>query len=333
MDVDIAIEVQIEFFEDGNQSFNVIVGRLSCSGQRKIALEQDLLFRDVHDDQAVRVRNRRDVVDLHGSRSIRVDLFLVNGLDFRLLRIFRERVGQQRPRVVKALLQELYIVLLRYDCCAFGHECRQTACVIRMTKPNRIILTAAAEDRTSFGCSVENQYTYWDGCLIDSLTQADSWSQLYGTVRRCVETKETQRRFTPSLPRAFFGEAIASLRTPSALPSFQVTADGAGSSRCAVSTDNSYGMSTNNPIKVGLDAGTGPTRELQYLNALRGSAGQSLRFRRVGTTVVENVILDIYELSYEGLPSPVRLYLDGYHFEEPMAPLGFVCPISIGLQP
>jgi hypothetical protein len=202
-----------------------------------------------------------------------------------------------------------------------------------MTKPNRIILTAAAEDRTSFGCSAENQYTYWDGCLIDNLTQADSWNQLYGTVRRCVETKEAQRRFTPSLPRAFFGEAIANLRTPSALPSSPVTADGAGSSRCAVSTDNSYGMSANNPIKVGLDAATGPTRELQYLNALRGSAGQSLRFRRVGTTVVENVILDIYELSYEGLPSPVRLYLDGYHFEEPMAPLGFVCPISIGLKP
>jgi hypothetical protein len=201
-----------------------------------------------------------------------------------------------------------------------------------MTKPNRIILTAAAEDRTSFGCSAENQYTYWDGCLIDNLTQADNWSLLYGTVRRCVETKEAQRRFTPSLPRAFFGEAIANLRTPGAISSRAGTpADAA--SRCTVSSDTGYGMSANNPVKVGLDAATSPTRELQYLNALRGSSGQPMRFRRVGTSVAGSVILDIYELNYEGLASPVRLYLDGYHFEEPMAPVGFVCPISIGLKP
>ena len=44
-----------------------------------------------------------------------------------------------------------------------------------MQKENRIILTAARQDRTSFGCSTENQYTYWDSCLIDSLptTQSD----------------------------------------------------------------------------------------------------------------------------------------------------------------
>ena len=35
-----------------------------------------------------------------------------------------------------------------------------------MQKKNRIILTAARQDRTSFGCSAENEYTYWDSCLI-----------------------------------------------------------------------------------------------------------------------------------------------------------------------
>jgi hypothetical protein len=86
-------------------------------------------------------------------------------------------------------------------------------------------------------------------------------------------------------------------------------------------------------VKVGLDGTTGPARELQYLNALRGPLGQPLRFRRVGTTVAAGqVILDIYELNYEGLARPVRIYLDAYHFEEPAAPRGFVCPIAIGLQ-
>jgi len=202
-----------------------------------------------------------------------------------------------------------------------------------MKKPNRIILTAAAEDRTSFGCSPENQYTYWDGCLIESLTQADNWKLLFGAVQRCVETKEAQKRFTPSFPRAYFGEEIANLLTPAAVVPTAGKAVDPGSSRCPVTSDSSYALSGANPVKVGLDAATGPARELQYLSALRGPAGQSLRYRRVGTSLVKNVILDIYELSYEGTSSPVRVYLDGYHFEEPMAPAGFVCPIAIGLTP
>jgi|SRR5262245_8165052 len=200
-----------------------------------------------------------------------------------------------------------------------------------MTKPNRIILTAAAEDRTSFGCSPENQYTYWDGCLIDSLTQADNWKLLFGVVQRCVETKEAQKRFTPSFPRAYFGEEIANLRTPVALVQTVGNAIDAGSSRCPVTRDSSYGLSGANPVKVGLDAATGPGRQLQYLSALRGPTGQPLRYRRVGTSLINNGILDIYELSYEGLSSPVRVYLDAYHFEEPMAPAGFLCPMAIGL--
>ena len=205
-----------------------------------------------------------------------------------------------------------------------------------MLRPNRIILTAAAADRTSFGCSSENQYTYWDGCLIDSLTQSDNWNMLYGAVQRCVETKEARQRFVPSLPRAFFGDQIASLRTPAAPPALAAVAANSdvSTSRCPVTMDDTYGFSAGNPVKVGLDGATGPARELQYLNALRGPSGQPLRFRRVGTSVAAgNVILDVYELNYEGLAAPVRIYLDAYHFEEPVAPRGFVCPIAIGLQP
>jgi hypothetical protein len=201
-----------------------------------------------------------------------------------------------------------------------------------MLKPNRIILTAAAEDRTSFGCSSENQYTYWDGCLIDSFTQSDNWSVLYTAIKRCVETKEAQQRFTPSLPRAYFGAAIASLRTPTSLPETAAVIE-ASASRCPITSDDTYGFSAGNPVKVGLDGATGPTRELQYLNALRGPKGQPLKFRRVGTTLAGATILDIYELNYEGLNSPVRIHLDVYHFEEPQAPRGFVCPITFGLQP
>jgi hypothetical protein len=83
-----------------------------------------------------------------------------------------------------------------------------------MLKPNRIILTAARADRTSFGCSAEKEYTYWDGCLIDSLSSADTWKSLYGAVQGCVKEKESDGRFIPSLPQAYFGAQVANLKIP-----------------------------------------------------------------------------------------------------------------------
>jgi hypothetical protein len=84
-----------------------------------------------------------------------------------------------------------------------------------MLKPNRIILTAARQDRTSFGCSAENEYTYWDGCLIDSLPKADTWKSAYGAIQQCVQKKESKGRFQPSLPQAYFGAEVSDLKIPS----------------------------------------------------------------------------------------------------------------------
>jgi hypothetical protein len=83
-----------------------------------------------------------------------------------------------------------------------------------MQKKNRIILTAARQDRTSFGCSTENQYTYWDSCLIDSLPTAKTWKSLYGSIQQCVQTKEGQGHFKASLPQAYFGQEVSDLTIP-----------------------------------------------------------------------------------------------------------------------
>jgi hypothetical protein len=83
-----------------------------------------------------------------------------------------------------------------------------------MQNPNRIILTAARSDRTSFGCGTEDHYTYWDGCLIDSFPHADSWKSLYGAIQHCVEVKESEGGFKPSLPQAYFGKDVADLKIP-----------------------------------------------------------------------------------------------------------------------
>lgn len=77
-----------------------------------------------------------------------------------------------------------------------------------MTTPNRIILTAARSDRPSFGCSADNEFTYYDSCLIENWQKAHSFRQLYDRNVLCVRAKEAKLGAKPSEPQAYFGSAI-----------------------------------------------------------------------------------------------------------------------------
>lgn len=81
--------------------------------------------------------------------------------------------------------------------------------------PNRIILTAARDDRTSFGCGAELQFTYFDDCLFQSWPKAPTWAALYRATLACVRSKERDTGSTPpSEPQAYFGSAVANLGLP-----------------------------------------------------------------------------------------------------------------------
>ncbi len=85
-----------------------------------------------------------------------------------------------------------------------------------MRKPNRVILTAAATDRTSFGCGAGDQYTYYDQCLLQQFDGAATWQQLAAATRSCVENLERRMGVrTPSLPQTFVGAQVQDLRLPS----------------------------------------------------------------------------------------------------------------------
>lgn len=83
-----------------------------------------------------------------------------------------------------------------------------------MARPNRVILTAARPDRTSFGCGAGFTYTVYDRCLLDSLDSAVTWRDVSGAVGGCVASEERRQRVTPSEPQASFGEAVAGLPAP-----------------------------------------------------------------------------------------------------------------------
>ena len=84
-----------------------------------------------------------------------------------------------------------------------------------MRQPNRIVLTAAATDRASFGCGAADQYTYYDQCLLQQFDGAATWQQLAATTRTCVENLERRMCIKrPSLPQTFVGSGVADLRIP-----------------------------------------------------------------------------------------------------------------------
>ncbi len=80
--------------------------------------------------------------------------------------------------------------------------------------PNRIILTAARDDRTSFGCGHEEQFTYFDGCMFKAWPQSQTWRALFEATQACVRQKENALGFQHSEPQAYFGAAVANLGLP-----------------------------------------------------------------------------------------------------------------------
>jgi hypothetical protein len=87
-----------------------------------------------------------------------------------------------------------------------------------MTRANRVVLTAARPDRTSFGCAAGRVYTAYDKCLLDALDAGGTWRTAYAAVQTCVIDEEQRNDAEPSGPQAWFGRAVANLALPGAPP-------------------------------------------------------------------------------------------------------------------
>lgn len=73
--------------------------------------------------------------------------------------------------------------------------------------PNRMIMTAARRDRSSFGCSEDATYPYFDGCVLEALDGGvGDFIALADRARTCVTRRETEERLTPpSSPQTSVG--------------------------------------------------------------------------------------------------------------------------------
>ncbi|HUL74777.1 MAG TPA: hypothetical protein VLT86_16820 [Vicinamibacterales bacterium] len=108
----------------------------------------------------------------------------------------------------------------------------------------------------------------------------------------------------------------------------------AATSTCNISDDPTFGVSQENPVKVGGGAMYLASREVKYMSALRGPDGQGLHFKRVGSLKgPDGTILDGYTVTYQGLDKPVEIFIDGYHWAQPVAPKGWLCGADMNLVP
>jgi len=74
---------------------------------------------------------------------------------------------------------------------------------------NRMILTAARPDRTSFGCGEADKYPYFDDCFLQTVRKSQDFPGLASQVQACVAAREAKEGMTPpSEPQLWIGPAL-----------------------------------------------------------------------------------------------------------------------------
>ena len=84
--------------------------------------------------------------------------------------------------------------------------CYSGSFVDALRAPNRMIVTAARRDRSSFGCGEGETYPWFDACILESLPQSSDFLDLTRLSRACVSRRESDAGIeTPSEPQIFVG--------------------------------------------------------------------------------------------------------------------------------
>jgi hypothetical protein len=76
----------------------------------------------------------------------------------------------------------------------FISACFSGVFVPALAAPNRMVMTAARSDRSSFGCAEEDEFTFFDNCVLASLPTSRNFVILSQAIQACVQKKESARR-------------------------------------------------------------------------------------------------------------------------------------------
>jgi hypothetical protein len=90
--------------------------------------------------------------------------------------------------------------------------CYSGSLISDLRSPDRIIITAARADRSSFGCAAGNRHTFFGAAELDAFDQRGrSLHQVFAATRDEVAHMESARQFQPSEPQVSVGAEVADL--------------------------------------------------------------------------------------------------------------------------
>lgn len=96
---------------------------------------------------------------------------------------------------------------------------------------------------------------------------------------------------------------------------------------------DTYGISEKNPVMLGSKEGRSPAKVLYaYMDRLQGPKGEKVTYRRIETCCEFDTprglfdgkgVLEVWEVTYEGLSKPAKLFLNVYDPGQMLSPVGF----------
>lgn len=87
--------------------------------------------------------------------------------------------------------------------------CYSGSFIDALDDPNTVVITAAADDRASFGCTDDRHLTYFGEAFYrDALPEAGSLREAFETAVESIAERERREDIEPSKPQAHFGQVI-----------------------------------------------------------------------------------------------------------------------------
>lgn len=88
--------------------------------------------------------------------------------------------------------------------------CHSGVFIPALAAPNRLVVAAARPERSSFGCSEDDRYPYFDACVLKELPAAPNFPALAQAATACVARREREEGFSPpSEPQLSLGNSAA----------------------------------------------------------------------------------------------------------------------------
>jgi hypothetical protein len=128
-------------------------------------------------------------------------------------RVLARKVGNHAPTALSSRqLARKLEPLAGHRTVIIISACYSGSLIGDLRAPERIIITAARADRSSFGCAPDSRHTFFGEAEVHAFGQQDrSLHQVFAVIRDDVARMESMKHYQPSEPQVWVGANMADL--------------------------------------------------------------------------------------------------------------------------